>query len=463
MARKFSALLALAALLVSPAAGFDTYWHSQCSQAVGKEFGFTDDAWRIMQLGNFSPDFFGPVSEFASKNLKGKELDAVNKYGAKNPQVRDAAIFLHFDNLNSDIQRNSNFDFLFTNLLQSTEQLLASYNTLKADDRTRKVLTLITLGASLHAVQDFYSHSDWIHNDFDKTDVKMVKTSSGDLRAPTWFEFRDKHKDPDKWPFQVKSGIYPPVAGVLNTHTHMNHDNSRLMYTEYETLGRPLKSQAEYHNAGPVPAHGDDASDQAHQQLAVRTAMAAGIEWVTKVEENADAKKAIDSAKGWNLKSHDPHLAKELQAGIITEMALSCAAGKWDGDAPPEDHATLCRSVLERKLNSIGKTTGSDLKSEIIGLAANLAMPFALKFTGMFWDVHSQYHILERLAENLASGPGRYGFAKKTASKQSCTQGLTARPGTDAEPAPAYDVSFQLGDDACLRLASNGYTARQPV
>src|SRR5437870_10405950 len=32
-------------------------------------------------------------------------------------------------------------------------------------------------GASpkLHAVRDFYSHSDWIHNDFNKNDVKMAK------------------------------------------------------------------------------------------------------------------------------------------------------------------------------------------------------------------------------------------------------------------------------------------------
>ena len=77
MARKLLALLALASLLVSPAAGFDTYWHSQCSQKVGEQFGFAEDAWKIMQLGDFSPDFFGPVSEYASKNLKGQELAAL--------------------------------------------------------------------------------------------------------------------------------------------------------------------------------------------------------------------------------------------------------------------------------------------------------------------------------------------------------------------------------------------------
>src|SRR5215469_16592958 len=62
--RKLSTLLTLTALLISPAAGFDSYWHLQCSQKVGEQFGFSDDAWKIMQLGNFSPDFFGPVSEY---------------------------------------------------------------------------------------------------------------------------------------------------------------------------------------------------------------------------------------------------------------------------------------------------------------------------------------------------------------------------------------------------------------
>ena len=411
--RKLAALVTLAALVVSPAAGFDTYWHSQCTEKVGQQFGFSEDAWKILQLGNFSPDLFGPVAEFASRNLPDQELQALTQFKENNPGVRGAAIFLHFDNLNGDLQNNAQFNSIFSRLLQNTQALLASYNKLHVDDRTRKVLALVTVGASLHAVQDFYSHSNWIHQDFNQSDVKMIKLSSGTWRAPTWFEFRNRYQDPNKWPFQVKSGIYPPPAGVVNSHTHMNHDNSRLLYTEYENPGQPARSQAEYHNAGAVPARGDDASNLAHQQLAVNTALAASIEWVKKVEENSDAKKAIESARTWNLKSHDPHLVKELKAGLITEKTISCSAGKWDGDDPPGDQGAFCRSVLERKMNSVGNTSGSQLESEIIGLAANLVMPFALKFTGMFWDVHGQYHILERLAEGIGSDSGRYNLPKK--------------------------------------------------
>jgi hypothetical protein len=352
------------------------------------------------------------VADYASAHLGKDQINALTQYQANNAQVRQAAVFLHFDNLNSDFQRNSDFDFVFIHLLGNTQRLLGSYSKLRLDDRTRKALILVTLGASLHCVQDFYSHSDWVHNDFDKTDVKTVKLAGGGLRAPTWFEFRGKHADPDAWPFRVQAGIFPPVAGARNTHTHMNHDNSRLLYAEPEN-GQPLRSQAEYHNAGPVPAHGDDASDLAHQQLAVNTAIAASLEWVQKVEENGDAKQAIEWAKTWKLKTHDPHLAKELEAGVITEMALSCAAGKWDGDEPPGDRGTLCRAVLERQVNSAGNTTGSQLKSEIIGLASSLLMPTALKFTGVFWDVHSQYHVLEGLVQDVGSNSGHYGFGKK--------------------------------------------------
>lgn len=408
--RSLMALMALAVLLVSPATAFDTYWHFQCIQRVGEQYGFTDNAWKVMQLGNFSPDFFGPVSEYASRSAKASELGAVDQ--ANNPQIRGAAIFLHFDNLKSDFRSNSDFDYLFSRLLHTTQALLASYNQLRVDDRTRKALVLVTLGASLHAVEDFYSHSDWIHNDFDQTTVKMVSLPSGGRRAPTWFEFRDKHGDPGQWLFQVQSGIYPPVPGTRNTHTHMNHDNSRLVYPESEN-GRPSRSQAEYHNAGPVPARGEEAADLAHQQLAVNTAIAASIEWVARVEENADAKASIESAKSWNLKTRDPRLARELEAGLITEMALSCSAGKWDGDDPPGDRGLLCRSVLDRKINSSGTGGGSKLESEIVGLAANLLMPLALRFTGMFWDVHGKYHILERLAADIGSDSGHYRFRNK--------------------------------------------------
>ena len=412
MFRKLVALLMLFAVLVSPAAAFDSFWHSEATRLAGNEFGFSDDARKIMQLGNFSPDFFGPVSDLASSHLPPNGLQELNQYVANNGPDRDSAVFLHFDNLFDELDRNSKFDYLFNRLLNNTQAALAFYNKQPGvDERTRKALVLITLGASLHAVQDFYSHSDWIHQDFNKTAVKLVPlaTGSGGYRAPTWFEFRAKAGDPEKWPFHVRTGIYPPVAGALNTHTHMNHDNSRLIYREYETPGQPLLSQAQYHNAGPVPAHENDPqSALAHQQLAFNTSVAASSEWIRKVEENADARSAVEFAKSWNLNSKDKKLRKELEAGLATELALSCAAGKWDGDDPQGERGFLCRSVLDKTIGSMSGSKESKIESVIIGIASSAGFPFALKYTGKFWEVHSQYHILGRLAEGIGSGSGHY-------------------------------------------------------
>src|SRR5258708_16319371 len=132
--------------------------------------------------------------------------------------------------------------------------------------------------------------------------VKMVHTESGTMRAPTWFQVREQLGDPDKWPFIVKSGIYPPVAGVRDTHTHMNHDNSRLVYREEETPDQPLVSQAQYHNAGPVPARpGDDDSIRRHQQLAVDTAIAPSIEWAQLIPQTPHPKPPIAPPQTFNL------------------------------------------------------------------------------------------------------------------------------------------------------------------
>src|SRR5215472_14619809 len=322
MFRRVSIAVTIFALLCSPASGFDTYWHQEAVRRVAEAFGFSEDARKIMQLGNFSPDLFGPISEFASQNLQGKALQSLNQFGAANAESRQAAVFLHFDNLYGELQGNAKFDSLFAQLLKNTQAALAAYkNQRGTDDRTRKALVLIVLGASLHAVQDFYSHSDWVHQDFSHTLTPPVSLPAGGTRAPTWFEFRAKAGVPDHWPFQVKTGIYPPVPNALNTHTQMNHDNSRLVYRELENPGQPLLSQAKYHEAGNVPAREPDAASVfAHQQYAYNTAVAASVEWVNKIEDNGEAKAAIEFARTWNLKK-EPKLVKELDAGLATQLA----------------------------------------------------------------------------------------------------------------------------------------------
>jgi hypothetical protein len=405
-----------------PGAAFDTFWHAEATQKVGEEYGFTKDATDIMKLGNFSPDLFGPVQDYAADHLDPDQRQSLQTFGIRNAEARAAALFLHFDNLKGKLDRNSKFDYIFNQLLGNTRKTLVDYNDRRdLDQSTRKTLILVTLGVSLHTVQDFYSHSDWIHNDFDSTAVKMVRSGSAPPRAPTWFEVRDRLGNPDSWPFVVKSGVYPPVAGRQDTHTHMNHDNSRLIYREVETPGQPLLSQAQYHDAGPVPARpGDESSIFRHQQLAVNTAIAASIEWVGLVEQNAAANTVVESAKTWKLQ--DPKLEQELQEGLALELSLSCAAGRWDGEDPPAERGILCK-VMNEEVNSFlagtnplasGPTSGwqSQLEGLAGGIGAMLVFPSALQYGGKFWDIHSHYQVLDLLTNGLGSESGDYSFAQ---------------------------------------------------
>jgi hypothetical protein len=101
-----SAGLILLFFISSPAAAFDTYWHAQATQVVGEEFGFSKDATDVMKLGNFSPDLFGPVEDFALVHLRPEQRQGLQEFGLRNAQARAAAIFLHFDNLDGKLDRN---------------------------------------------------------------------------------------------------------------------------------------------------------------------------------------------------------------------------------------------------------------------------------------------------------------------------------------------------------------------
>jgi hypothetical protein len=212
----------------TPAAAFDTFWHSAATGAAGKAFAFSPDAINIMQFGNFSgPDFFGPLYD----TVGGKQLEHINNGSlvsflndglnlrANEYTIRKSAIFMHFDNLNGKLDSNGKFDYLFNTLLANTKGLLGNaMNQPGMNEGNRKMLILIALGASLHMVQDFYSHSDWIHNDFPSMGLPLITMPWGKPRAATWFEVRTKLGNPAAWPPKVNSGEYPPRAATVQRH-----------------------------------------------------------------------------------------------------------------------------------------------------------------------------------------------------------------------------------------------------
>ena len=406
--RQFISSILMMLLLQPPAAAFDTFWHSAATSAAAREYGFSDDAANVIQFGNFSgPDFFGPLYDsvggevFEHWQNTSPMYPTLNKFlnlRSQDYKVRKMAVFMHFDNLNGKLDSNAKFDLLFYRLLYNTQQLLDSIAAQpNVPEGYRKIAILSTLGSSLHMVQDFYSHSDWTHNDFAKLGVPLVQTKWGKMRAPTWFEVRAKLGRPEKWPFQVHSGVYPPKAGASNTHSHMNHDNSQLVYKEDENPGKPKNSQVAYHNAGPFPA--SDANAKEHQLFAANSAAGASIEWIAMVMADPAARAAIESARTWDIKKGNPAMLHDLEGALGSTLLLSCALYKWDGFNPPPPRVAECKALL--------------------GLvpAATTAMAVLPNYHGVipdpaneFWGVQLKFSIVDKLATGFGSDSGDYNF-----------------------------------------------------
>jgi len=398
----------LVMLLVQPsAAAFDTFWHSAATSAAARAYGFSDNAANIVQFGNFAgPDFFGPLYDTAggeaiehwqSSPMYAKLNDFMG-FRNQNLQVRKMAIFMHFDNLNSKLDSNLKFDYLFLRLLYNTQQLLTDLNG-RGDlsEGHRKIAILSALGSSLHMVQDFYSHSDWTHNDFLKLGVPPVQTTWGKLRAPTWFEVRAKLGRPDSWPFQVHSGVYPPTPGAANTHSHMNHDNSQLVYKEDENPGKPKKSQAAYHNTGPFPATAENAKE--HQLFAANSAAGASIEWIRLVEMNAGARAAIEATKSWDVKKFNPAMLHDLEGALGSTLLMSCAVYKWDGFNPSPPRVAECKGILG--LAPAAQALGMAMP----GYSGIIPTPY-----NEFWYVQTKLNLVDKLTDGFGSQSGDYFF-----------------------------------------------------
>lgn len=375
----------------STVGAYDTFWHSSACEEVGAQYGFSANAIKALQMGSFSTDYFGPIFSALESNVEKISKYVVFRNAVSTSATRAASNFMHFDNLSAKLDRNWKFDYVWSRLLENTQNTIAAYyNNPKLTEEERKILILLTLGSSLHMVEDFYSHSDWIHFDFVKMGFPQQKSSDGSDRAPTWFEVRNKFGHPsatdinENWHFHVSSGIYPPKdnaplssLGVPLSHTTMNHDNSQLYYD--------MASQIKYHNFGAHPAH-DSATASQHQFFAYQTASAASVEWIALLENLPNVRTAIEFARNWGADKLNSHVEDDLEDGLSSIRLASCTMQKWDGNHPPPERANDC---------STGK------------LLSHLHIP---KMSNVFWGSFPKDSILQKLTYGYSDTTGNYTF-----------------------------------------------------
>lgn len=143
----------------------DTGHHFDLTRSALRESGFSATAVQVAQFENWLTDYYSssPTSP---------------------DSIRTAVEKLHFDNLYSKDQVIAYWAHFANNTKLATEV---------ATQQDDPVLMLSVIGVSMHAVQDFYTHSNWVEN----------HPRNGFYRTETWFS------DPSP-PDEIYTGKYPP-------------------------------------------------------------------------------------------------------------------------------------------------------------------------------------------------------------------------------------------------------------
>jgi hypothetical protein len=299
--------------------------------------GFSSDARLMAQFGNYITDFFSAVDlEAAYKHLPGGG-GAGWPSGLHGINIEDMAR-MHFDALTSEAQVEHQWKTLEAN----TVAALAKWNSdPSVKPGYRGILVLTILGASLHAVQDFYSHSNWL------------KVAGGG--APLWFDVpQAKRKNLD-----VRTGWYPDgsTPGLLY-HKDENKDST----------GRPMNAEA------------------------FEAATRASVDWVKRIVA-ASPEIPWATVRAWQpepVRIAGPWL-RTADATFITTTSI--LAGHWDGPTPGKNVFAVDEGQNKRMAIQALLLTMKTYASNISLSSGDTPTPF--------WVGYTKYHIERDLAKGL--------------------------------------------------------------
>ncbi len=186
-----------------PAHAFDTGPHQDMTRTAFQDEGFAPGSpvIQIAQVSNWLVDYYSSVPTY--------------------PLLQVQLAHLHFDSLTSPTQIRN----LWNRLALNTQSgIVAAVNDVRsapdAAERYRRMVYLaVLIGASLHPVQDFYSHSNW---------VELYPMQGGVYGTRTWF-------DTPSPPSSLHTGLVGPGNELEPTgdpsrdhggyHAGMNHDS----------------------------------------------------------------------------------------------------------------------------------------------------------------------------------------------------------------------------------------------
>jgi hypothetical protein len=180
----------LLALPAAPAAAFDTGPHSDMTRDAMTSEGFGRTAADVSVVSNWLVDLYSNSSKIPQSGHAKTRVEVLGSlFGPREDwpkAVLEGAGRMHFDSSIWDVFDVHQARREWERLQKATTQAIRSIKASGGVNRDAQLLTVI--GITLHSLQDFYSHSNWIEKQgvpgVDGTD--WSKLSVG--HTPTWFD-----------------------------------------------------------------------------------------------------------------------------------------------------------------------------------------------------------------------------------------------------------------------------------
>jgi CARDB/PLAT/LH2 domain len=293
--------------LAPVAAAFDTGPHFDITRDALTSEGFGEVSIQTAQVTNWMVDLYenadsvpysghaGFVKELVGLSIPRLVGGALTLPGGWPREVTEAADRTHFDATGGGFSNTAQLTAEWDRLRRAVGGLAV-----EARDRNDPLMLLSVLGISLHQVQDFYSHTNWLEPDGEVSRDGPGWLARGFGASPTWFDVPAPVRDAE---YMYAGGS----TGITRNHGGWNADGNKSLFTHNakDWPGRPLYSEAHI------------------------AAYFASRQWVQAIRAHV-ADEAF-WARAMRLASAPRGLATDLRGALN----ISVASGHWQGQGEP--------------------------------------------------------------------------------------------------------------------------------
>lgn len=276
-------LLLLFLWLPKPAFAFDTGHHSDVTREALKNDGFKETPIKIVQVENWLVDYYSnwPVEYYSQLPTSIQSILPLETI----IEAKKESDKLHFDNLFTTEDISNYWMWLTLNTKEAVKQAVTKQDPLN-------LLTI--LGISLHGVQDFYSHSNWVEEHSSSSDGNSYSSA-------TWFDS-------------------PPAT-----------ESQLKLYTGYypEPLPKAEKPHGKYNDGMNKDSYVCDNWEQAYV-----SAYAASRQWVNAVHKWVNEVNPDFWSEVQNYSADETALNKDLKAAYDISLLVDVSGddGHWKGN-----------------------------------------------------------------------------------------------------------------------------------